>query len=628
MIQSGKIIFRRTMLDVPILVFLGSQLASTILSIDPTTSWLGYYSRFNGGMVSLICYSLLYWAFVSNIEKKNIHKILHTALLSAILVSVYGVLERLGIDKHIWQQDVQSRVFSSLGQPNWLAAWLVALIPVTWAMGLSQNFKQKKYLNITPYFLSTLFFTVLLFTKSRSGLLGFCIAEIVFWGLIVFKSKFTYFKKFLIFNILILIIAAVFGTQYTPSVSKIIPNGQSSYKAQEEITPGTVLENGGTESGTIRKIVWQGAIEIWKRYPIFGTGVETFAYSYYMTRPMEHNLTSEWDFIYNKAHNEYLNFMANSGTVGILAYLTMVGFAIYLLLKNSIENNKNDDVNYSGLVSAALTAGYFSILTTNFFGFSVVPVQLLFFLYPAFSEVLRKENLSDTETTLNTSQKTSVYLVLVFAAFIIFLIGRYWYADHLYATGSSYNKINRQDLAASYLYKATDLLPHQSVYVAELSKSYANLAIAYNEAKQSTPAAQLMQAAIENSIKAADLSPANVNMKRVEFSVFVMLSSINPNYLFDARDVLLAAIEQAPTDAKLFYNLGLVYSRIGENDLALMTLEKSIQLKQNYKEARLAYAILLIDADKNTEARMQLEYILKNIDPNDSLTKQYLDGID
>lgn len=599
---------------------------STVLSIDPTTSWLGYYSRFNGGMISLICYSLLYWAFVANVNKKDIHKMLHITLLSAILVSIYGVLERLGIDKNIWQQDVQSRVFSTLGQPNWLAAWLVALIPITWAMGLSQNFKQKKYINTVPYLLSTLFFTVLLFTKSRSGLIGFGVAEIVFWGLMVFKSRFVYLKKFLVFNVLILISAAAFGTQYTPSISKIIQEGQSSYKTQEETMPGTVLENGGTESGTIRKIVWQGAVDIWKRYPIFGTGVETFAYSYYMARPVEHNLTSEWDFIYNKAHNEYLNFMANSGTVGILAYLVMVGFAIYLLIKNSIADSGDD--NYSSLVSTALAAGYFSILTTNFFGFSVVPVQILFFLYPAFSEVLKKGVVLEKEETTNAFKRTGGYLVLAFGSFIIFLIGRYWYADHLYATGSSYNKINRQDLAASYLYKATDLLPNQSVYVAELSKSYANLAIAYNEAKQSTPAAQLMQAAIENSIKAVDLSPANVNMKRVEFSVFVMLSSINPNYLLDARDILLVATKQAPTDAKLFYNLGLIYSRVGENDLALATLEKAIRLKPNYKEARLAYAILLIDADKNTQAQAELEYILKNIDPNDSLTKQYLDSID
>lgn len=625
MIYSGKIIFRRTILDIPILIFLSSQLISTILSIDITTSWLGYYSRFNGGMLSLICYSLLYWAFVSNIDRKGVFKINSIILLSATFVAIYGVLERLGIDKNIWQQDVQSRVFSTLGQPNWLAAWLVALIPITWANSLA-NRSNNNYEKFIPYALSTLFFVVLLFTGSRSGLIGFGFASLIFWGLTFLKSKFTFLKPFIVFNVLILISAAIFGTQYTPSVYKLIQGKRMSAEPKAVQNTGTVLEFGGTESGTIRKIVWQGALDIWKRYPIFGTGVETFAYSYYFARPLAHNLTSEWDFIYNKAHNEYLNYLANSGSVGILSYLLMVGFAVYLLFKNSLKQNENEISTFL----IAYTAGYLSILVTNFFGFSVVPVQLIFFLLPAFSIVLTNSGIKINdaeEIKANTSQKTGAYIVLLFAAFIIYLACRYWYADLLFAKGSNYNKVSRQDLAVTYLYKASQLEPNQSVYFAELARSYTTLALAYNEAKEATGASQLSQAAIANSLKAVELSPANVNMKRVEFGVFIMLASIDQNYLLSARDVLLEAIKQAPTDAKLHYNLGLVYSRIGENDLALETLKKTIELKPNYKDARLAYAILLMDAKKNSEAKAELEYILNKIDPNDSMSKQYLESM-
>ena len=77
-------------------------------------------------------------------------------------------------------------------------------------------------------------------------------------------------------------------------------NGQ-----QLTTTVAPVLESGGTESGVIRKFVWLGAIEVFKHYPILGTGPETFAFSFPMYKPVGHNLTSEWDFIYNKAHNEF-----------------------------------------------------------------------------------------------------------------------------------------------------------------------------------------------------------------------------------------------------------------------------------------------------------------------------------
>ena len=74
-------------------------------------------------------------------------------------------------------------------------------------------------------------------------------------------------------------------------------------------------ELGGTDPGKIRLLVWQGAFEAWKNNPIFGTGVETFAFAYYKYKSPAHNLTSEWNFLYNKAHNEFLNYLTTTGTL-------------------------------------------------------------------------------------------------------------------------------------------------------------------------------------------------------------------------------------------------------------------------------------------------------------------------
>ncbi|MBI1863656.1 hypothetical protein HYS03_00365 [Candidatus Woesebacteria bacterium] len=46
MILEKKFIFKRTALDIPLLLFLLSQIISTLLSINPHTSIFGYYSRF------------------------------------------------------------------------------------------------------------------------------------------------------------------------------------------------------------------------------------------------------------------------------------------------------------------------------------------------------------------------------------------------------------------------------------------------------------------------------------------------------------------------------------------------------------------------------------------------------
>jgi putative inorganic carbon (HCO3(-)) transporter len=221
MVLAKKIIFKRTFLDIPLIIFFVSQLISTVFSIDRHTSLWGYYSRFHGGLFSTISYLLLYYAFVSfagiriNPNKNNPNQseysekklglfpfrknsdasrqfavnCLGALLLSAILVSIYGVLEHFGIDAKYWVQDVQNRVFSTLGQPNWLAAWLVALIPIPMAMLLSetQNARRKTKENVSRIsylVLLALFYLTLLYTKSRSALLALAPSYLIFWGLV------------------------------------------------------------------------------------------------------------------------------------------------------------------------------------------------------------------------------------------------------------------------------------------------------------------------------------------------------------------------------------------------------------------------------------------------------------
>ncbi|KKU12100.1 MAG: hypothetical protein UX19_C0007G0008, partial [Candidatus Woesebacteria bacterium GW2011_GWA1_45_8] len=282
MVYYKKIVFRRTILDIPLLLFLFSQVVSTIVSIDPITSLFGYYSRSHGGLLSFLSYGLLYWAFVSNMDKKAALRSTYYLIASGVLVCLYGVAQHFGIDKEIWVQDVVNRVFSTLGQPNWLAAWIVAILPLVWAMGLKNKLGPGKVLFWMG--VSLLFFLTLLYTKSRSGLLAFIAAEVLFWVVSARKN----FKRFIIWHILVAATAFWVGTIWTPSAASIFKNAPP-----QTLSP----EPGGTESGEIRKIVWKGAVYVWRANPIFGAGVETFAYSYYNFRPREHNLTSEWEYL-------------------------------------------------------------------------------------------------------------------------------------------------------------------------------------------------------------------------------------------------------------------------------------------------------------------------------------------
>jgi len=489
---SGKLVWKKSWLDLILASVLATQLISSLASLDRYTSFFGYYSRFHGGFISTLCYVMLVLIFKNYASKQWIQDVIMSSLASASIVCLYGIGEHFGIDAHIWVQDVANRVFSTLGQPNWLAAWLGALLPFvyywflhppksfwptvitlnTLTIGMSYILVYAITGNTLPtsgtsFVLFILFYTVLngilmfkakflhtqlsflpkfnflylafliqltiLFTKSRSGILALVISTFIFliYEFLQSKKIKTLLPLILASGVLILII----GTEWTPNLGKLL--GKNNQIVKNPLT-ATSSNPTITDSTDIRQVVWKGALAVWQHYPLFGSGTETFAYSYYNFRPQEHNLNSEWDFLYNKAHNEYLNFLANNGIFGITAILALLISSIWLSLKKQLKAwlkiiffvcglgaifyivkpslvkllihklviypqlifplmlasilglgiiylaqkltkiNNFENSGFEGAVLAAIT----SIFITNFYGFSVVTVGILVFMLP------------------------------------------------------------------------------------------------------------------------------------------------------------------------------------------------------------------------------------------------------
>jgi len=624
MVLEKKLIFRRTLLDLPLILFLLSQLISTIYSLDQHTSLWGYYSRFNGGLFSTLTFILLYWAFVANMNKEKTLLSIRYLLYTTALVSLYGLAEHFGIDAQYWVQDVQRRVFSTLGQPNWLAAWLVALLPLAWALAFTQEkLFQKKQLVLLGYLFSSLLYLCLLYTKSRSGFIGFAFAYAAFWGLVLIfhrqKIK-EILKRLVILNLILLVISLLVGTPWTFSVrevtQKIKPQPETTISTETELPPLI------TESGEIRQIVWQGAIDIWKNHPFFGTGVETFAYAYYEYRPRAHNDVSEWDFLYNKAHNEYLTILANTGLAGLITYLGFISLFLFWTLKQIIKKKAKD------YLLTALFAGYLSLLVTDFFGFSVVATSLLFFLIPALVFTLVSEPKPQTEVKKEKEIETKQWLVMLVIAclglFLLLQLAQIWYADTRFALAEKLNQSAWYEKASQELQTAIRLRPDEPYFHNEMATALAGIATLEKEASL---AGQLAETAISQSDIALKTSPAHLNFWKNRAKMLISLSSLDPQYQQAALSVLLHTAEMAPTDAKIFYNLGLLYVYLGQKGTAMETLEKTIELKPNYTQARYQLAQLYLEKGEKLKAREQLEYILEKIDKDNLEAKELLNQI-
>jgi len=610
--QKKAPLHRKTFLDIPLLLFFISQLISTFYSIDPHTSFFGYYSRLNGGLLSLICYLLLYFILSVYLDSDFKDKFINFSLFSALLVSIYAIAEHFGIDKNLWVQDVQSRVFSTLGQPNWLAAYLCLLIPFS-----IYKFFNAKNLSPKIYFfsLTLIFYLSLLFTKSKSGIIA-CLISLALYFLIYFFQHFkkkTSLKKIFIFALIFILLSFTINNPIKDIfISFVETPRMASLQSTNNPESSKILI---TSSSDIRKIVWKGAFDLWKKFPFFGTGVETFAYSYYWTRPVEHNLTSEWDYLYNKAHNEYINYLATTGTVGFLAYCSV----IIIVLINCFKKIKSKPLNL------VVLASFSSLLITNFAGFSVVITSLFFFLLPVFLNPDSEINCPTCPVKGRWFRNSGTGWVLTIISIIValFLVKKiifFYMADIAYNQADSYNSKNDYQTALSFAQTSHQLNPGEPLYTDKLATIYSELAL-------STENQEYADQAVNYSDLTITISPANINFWKQRAQDYLYLSGVDTKYFSLAITALVNAGKLAPTDPKIFYSLGQFYETASLTDQAIPYYQQAIELKPNYDYAYFALGKIYLAKKETILAKENLQKTIDYSYPVNAEAQELLEQI-
>src|SRR3989344_427273 len=656
MIWYRKIILKRSLFDIFFILFLLSQLLSTIFSIDRHTSFFGYYGRFNGGLLSVISYIILYYAFVSNIslDKKKAHRmvmlLLKISLFSSFIVMLWGIPGKFGGDlsclvfagdfsNTCWTEQFRpaERMFLTIGQPNWLGAYLA----IHFFIGL--YFLLKSNIFSFPFFASGVYFILnfssILFTRSRSSLIAVVFASLIFSVYIIINTIRT--RRLLRVKIcaIILFLELVgLAIVYMPFSAKV--------------TTPEAPEIQVTESFDIRKIVWRGAIDLGLRYPLFGSGVETFAYAYNFVKPREHNVTSEWDFIYNKAHNEYLNYFATTGFIGVITYILMIGI-ICMVFVSKIFNFKflifKKDVNRQLTITnqqllICLLLSYVTILITNFFVFSTTTINIYFYLIPAFfvSIAQESEQIDRRKDKDKTSRFYDVWyaLPLVVGVGGIFFVSTYFIADMYYAKGISAERTHDYQNAAGYLTTALSY-KNEHVYEDKLSRVLANNVVesffatnGKNTNDREDVIGRLMTLAQHynnTSLKKSPMNALYLKTSVLNHATFFQITGDEKQSAI-ALEALDKVLYLSPTDPRLPYLKAVIFSlRISQEkdkkkiekyriDM-IKFLDQAIVLKKNYRDAYFLKATTLKAMGKLQEAQEIFMYILENINPNDEEVK-------
>ena len=526
-------------------VFLASQMLATATSVDIHTSIFGYYGRFNGGLLSIIAYCILFFVSLQTFDRKTFQNLLKVSLVASTIVLLWGLPGRLlGVDMSCilyrgefstscWTNEFrpQERMFSTLGQPNWLGVYLTMHVFMgifLWLRKHKDTLRDmvkptKRTILYGTYLLLVAFGVVL--TGSRSSEMGLFGGLVVLFLVYLWRRGKKAHVKALVF--LILLNTIVFGAWYTYRLSQA---------RADKIT----------HSGTIRLIVWEGALKLAARYPLTGTGPETFAYTYFLTRPEAHNNTTERDLIYNKAHNEFLNFLATTGVVGFSAYILM----LYMMIRQLLQSKEG----------SILAGGIIAMSIANFFGFSTSTGQMLLFLIPVYV-LLPKDILPVTHTHKSHMWVKNILVVLVFGGWALTMRYLYNYCQ----ADLSYAKATSMQYASSYIESIdafTKALGYrfEHIYADKFALTVAQTAYVLSEADTEKIYGSQVQSYIKmaESIQTAGLhsSPQNPMYWKDRVRMYLLIQDVvnakdKKDIKLQIKTAIARATQLAPTDLEV-----------------------------------------------------------------------------
>jgi len=304
--RKEKITLVKSSLFLPILFLFIASLLSTLFSVHQQTSL--------GGLYSLINFILIYFLLINIAGEKEARMLITLSLIVGSVVSLYGIFQRLGLDVISWNDpNVYLRPSSSCGNPDFLAAYLVIIIP----LAISRLLEKEGLKKILYLLISFLLFSSLLITLARAGYLSLLFSGLVLILLIgkrIIKENkrwlLALFSGFILIALLLFIPRVHLGGEKT-SLFKQINLRSSSVK--------------------IRLYLFRDAIFIFSMHPFFGWGLNTFPLAYPYHRSVEISRLQATTALPEDAHNQILQIAVCSGLVGLfasffllIAYLSLI----------------------------------------------------------------------------------------------------------------------------------------------------------------------------------------------------------------------------------------------------------------------------------------------------------------
>lgn len=383
-------------------IFIISNLVPGFYSGNLSTSLIGIYPFYSSSVLAFSCYMVIFF-YMINIDHRWIKKLLSLVIFSMVFVSLYGILQFLDLDLLSWKGNSHPRVWSTLGNPNFLAGYLVLTIPVAICFFLESG---KLF-----YLISVLLGSItLLLTSSRGGFIAF-VLSLIFLGFSLYKNNTVKMnlRKICLFMLIVFLFFGIFNFRSFLSVLK-------RYRSIFDLKEANIAS---------RMIQWDAAKSMIIRKPVFGWG--TNGYYINFRKFINKNFFEYTSDLSTPGypHNYFLHILVSGG-------LVFTGLNIWFWI--SIIGKLRTGLKKDNIVRYILLSSMIAYFVHSMFSFNVMVINMLFWVIigAGMNHVINKD-------VKKIELKKNRYFLSVPVLLLLIFSCRHLYADYLFNKGDYKN---------------------------------------------------------------------------------------------------------------------------------------------------------------------------------------------
>jgi O-antigen ligase len=326
---------------VALVAYLVLTTAATLHSADPTQSVFGERLQYQGLLATLAYLVAFVAARTALSSERRIRALAIAVVAAATVASLYGLAQQVGLDP-IWHVLDRGRIFSTLGQANALAAYLVLALPLAVVFGLTVVGRMQRLALLGA---GGVIAIALALTLSRGGYLGALVAMSVMGALLFRRSMLTRRRLGLVGAAVFVVGMVSFSPLVAPSLNRIVQRASMTIDLAEG-------------SAASHLDLWAVGVRMATDYPVLGTGPEMYPvlFSQYRDRVLPPGQAAIMArFRPESPHDVPIAIAAGAGLPALLAYLMIVLGALAAGWRwMRAERSRTERLLLAGLLAAAL----------------------------------------------------------------------------------------------------------------------------------------------------------------------------------------------------------------------------------------------------------------------------------